>query len=171
MLSQIQLQANDVIAIQHYSDYLTTTLKPWTAATPIPTPALVDINYILPKCTNTSLYCLTLKRIATILLKPDIYNFLQDNVLNLSNYPTKEAYLQSILQNIMSSNLLSVKDVGVVELYLQYMKEPSNILVSGEVLSEILEHTIQPSDEQEKKLFEILSNWLSKVNLVKVLRF
>jgi hypothetical protein len=59
--------------------------------------------------------------------------------------------------------------MSVVELYLQHMKEQSNVLVSGEVLSEILEQIIQPSDEQEKKLFEIVSNWLSKANLVEIL--
>jgi hypothetical protein len=49
------------------------------------------------------------------------------------------------------------------------MKEQSNVLVSGDVLSEILKHIIQLSDEKEKKMFEIVSNWLSKANLVEVL--
>lgn len=151
MLSQIQLQANDVIAIQHYSDYPTTTLKTWTAATPKPSSAIIDITYVLPKCTNTSLYCLTSKRIAKILPKPDIYHYLQYNVFNFSNYPTKEAYSQALLQILMFRTLVSVKDMGLTELYAQYMKEQSNILVSGDALSKILKHIFQQSDEQEKK--------------------
>ena len=67
-------------------------------------------------------------------------------MLNFSNYTTKVTYLQSILQNLMSGNLVSVQDMCVVELYLQYMKEQYNVLVSGDVLSEILKHIIQPSD-------------------------
>lgn len=168
MLSQIQLQANEVLAIQHYLDYLTTAVDPWTTTTPKPSSALINITCILPTCTNTSLYYLTLKRIRTMLLQQDIYNFLQDNAFNFSNYPTKEAYLQSILQKLMYRNLLSGKDMGIVELYLQHMKEQPNILVSGDALSEILKHNIQPSNEQEKKLSEIVSNWLSKAKLAEV---
>jgi hypothetical protein len=160
LLSQIQLETNDVISIQHYSDYLTTTLKPWTAYTHKPSSKLIDITYILPECTNTSLYCLTLNEIGKILLKEDIYSVLQDNAYSSANYPTKEAYLQSILQNLLSRSL---------ELYLQYAKEQPNIVVFGDALSEILKHIFQPSDEQEKKLFEIVSNWLSKANLIEAL--
>jgi len=91
------------------------------------------------------------ERIVTILLKTNIYHYLQDNLCSFSNYPTRVAYLQSILQNLTSRHLVSVKDMFVVELYLQYMKDRRNILVSGDFLSEILKHIIQPSDEQEKK--------------------
>jgi hypothetical protein len=169
LLSQIQLQANEIIAIQRYSAYLTSTLKPWKAYTPKPSSKFVDITYILPECTNTSLYCFTLKEIGKILLKEDIYSFLQDNVYSSANYPTKEAYLQSILQNLISRNLVSVKDMVFVETYLQYMKKQPNILVSGDALSEILKHIVQQSDKQGEKLFEIVSNWFSKENLFEAL--
>jgi len=44
------------------------------------------------------------------------------------------------------------------------MKEQCNILVSGDVKSEILKHITQPSDEQKKKLFEVLGDYKIEIS-------
>jgi hypothetical protein len=110
-----------------------------------------------------------LKQIGILLRKQDIYLLLQDNAYNSAKYPSKEAYLQNILQNLMSRNLLTANDMAFVKLCLQYMKEPTSVRISGEALSDILRHIVHPSDEREKKLFDIVNDWLSKANIVEVL--
>jgi hypothetical protein len=90
-------------------------------------------------------------------------------------YPTKEAYLQFILQNLVSRNVLSAKDLACVDLYLQYVKQQQQqqqkplIVVSGNTLFDILKYLIQPSDAQEQQMFEVLTSWLSKANLAEIL--
>jgi hypothetical protein len=170
ILSQVQLKTDEVTAIQHYINYLTTELNLRTVEWPRISRLSTDVTDILPLCTNNSLYCIILKQISTILYSPLIYRFVQDNAFNSAVYWTKEAYLKFILQNLVSRNILSAKDVAYVESYLQYVeRQQPSIAVSGDTLSDILKYLIKPSDAQEQQMSAILTSWLSKANFTEIL--
>jgi hypothetical protein len=171
ILSQVQLQTEEATALQHYIDYLTIILNPDIVDGPTPSLPSPDVIDILPTCAMKSLYCVILQQIGIILHKPAIYRFVQENAYNPAVYPTKEAYLQFILEYLISRNLLSVKELAFTELYLQYRKQQqSAFVISGNTLPGSLKRVVQPSHAQQRQqLFLNLISWLSKANLTDIL--